>query len=457
MHTRIFRLLTSMRVALVLLLGLALMTLAGTLLAQVPADIKADPQSYAGWIDSMRPKYGGWTSVLKTFGFFSVFSSIPFMGTMALLSTSVLACSARRAPGVWRVATRPRMIMTEKFFERAPHRARIVSHAGPDAALSEVRAAFRSHRFRTVIERDGDAVHVCADRFRWGPFGRIIAHVSFVVILVGAVIGATWGFRNESFAVPVGTKMNVGHGTGLAVKAKSFSDSYYASGAPRDYASELVLYKNGAPVKAQTTRVNHPMHYDGVTFYQSFFGAAAAVRVKTADGQVVFDRGVPLLFDTTNGKDRIGQFKLPKQGLSVFVVGPASGEVDPEIAAGQTQLEVYREGTKAPVAIKVVSQGKPAKIAGLDFTFTRERQFTGLIVARDPGSSVVWIGSTLLVFGICMVFFFPHRRVRAVIRPAAGGSETSVAAIRRRDTVFEAQFQHLVNDIELAVTRASAT
>ncbi len=31
-------------------------------------------------------------------------------------------------------------------------------------------------------------------------------------------------------------------------------------------------------------------------------------------------------------------------------------------------------------------------MAGLDVTFVRERQFTGLIVAKDPGALFVWLG-----------------------------------------------------------------
>lgn len=453
-HTWLWRQLTSMRVALMLLIALALLTLAGTLLAQAPVNVKGDPRAYADWLDSMRSKYGGWTGVLDTLGLFSVFSSIWFRGILALLSASLITCSVRRIPRLWKTATRPRMVMTEAFFDRAPHRARIAAQADPQAALVALRAALRSHHFRTATKSDGDDVHVCADRFRWGPFGRIVAHVSFVIIIAGAAVTATGGFRDEAFAVAVGEKAGVGNGTDLTVEAESFSDSYYASGEPRDYASKLVLYENGARVKAQEVRVNHPMRYEGVTFYQSFFGPAVVVRAQTRDGRVVFERGVPLLFATDDQEHRVGRFSLPEQGLTVFAVAPESGEVDPRIAAGQTQLEVYRAGTDAPVGLRVLSQDKPARIGGLDFTFVRERQFTGLIVARDPGSSLVWIGSTLLVLGICMVFLFPHRRVRAVVRRRAGGSDVGVAAIRRRDPAFAAQFEQLAEDIRRALSRA---
>lgn len=456
-HIWIYRQLTSMRVALLLLGALALLTLAGTLLAQAPATVRAEPQAYADWLDSVRPRYGGWTGILDTLGFFSIFSTIWVKGILVLLSASLISCTVRNVPRLWRKATRPRMVMTEAFFERAPHRARIASGADPDATLAAVRASFRSDHFRTAIERDGDDVHVCADRFRWAPFGRIVAHLSFVVILLGAALTATGGFRNEEFAVPVGEKMSVGNGTDLTVEARSFSDSYYASGEPRDYASKLVLYEGGAPVRSEEVRVNHPMRYEGVSFYQSFFGPAVVVRAKTEDGRVLFDRGVPLLYGSKDETHVIGRFSLPEQGLTVFAVAPQSGEVDPRIGAGQTQLEVYRTATDEPVAMRVLSQGTPAKIGGVDFTFVRERQYAGLIVARDPGSTLIWIGSTLLVLGMCTTFFFPHRRVRAVVRRSPAGSEVGVAAIRRRDAAFAAQFEQLAEDIRRAVTPAGAT
>lgn len=455
-HVWIYRKLTSMRFALLLLGVLALLTLAGTLLVQAPAEVTSDSQTYASWLDSVRPKYGGWTDVLDFLGLFSVFSSIWFKAGVALLAASLISCSVRNVPRLWRKATRPRMVMTRAFFERAPHRAEIVTPAAPGKTLATVRSAFRSQHFRTAIERHGDEIHICADRFRWGPFGRIVAHLSFVVILIGAALTATSGFRDEGFAVPVGQTAKVGHGTNLSVRAVSFTDSYYLNGEPRDYASKLVVYDGGKPVKSQEVRVNHPLHYGGVNFYQSFFGPALVVRAKLPDGRVLFERGVPLVYSSNDGTHAIGRFLLPNQGYKVFAVAPQSGEVDPRIGPGQAQLEVYRSGSDTPVGFKVLSQGNPAKIAGIDFTFVRDRVYAGLIVSRDPGWTWVWLGAVLLVAGICMVFLFPHRRVRAVVRPAAGGagSEVGVAAIKRRDTAFAVQFKDLVKDLRHAVEAA---
>ncbi len=450
----IVRQLTSMRVALIMLCVLGLMTLAGTLLSQAPATVTGNSAAYTEWLSMVRPKYGGWTDILSALGLFSVFSSIFFKAVLVYLSVSVLTCSLRRFSGLWRTATQPKMIMTAAFFEKAPHRASIASEKDPSAALAALSAAFRKDHFRVATANDGDDIQICADRFRWAPFGRVAAHVAFVVILIGAVATATGGFRDESVVIPIGNKVEVGHGTNLAVEAKSFTDSYYPSGPPREYSSRLAIYKGGREVTAGTDRVNHPVRYDGVTFYQSFFGPAVEMQATAGNGRVLFKQGVALAFVAQNQKDRVGRFLLPQQGLTVFVVSPASGETDPSIPPGSTQLEVYQAGKQTPVAIETLSQGKPTTIAGVNFKFVREREFTGLIVAHDPGATIVWIGSALLVIGLFTVFYFPHRRIRAVVRRRAGGSEIGVAAIERRNAMFADHFEHLVEDIRRAVSGA---
>jgi cytochrome c biogenesis protein len=455
---RLWRFFISMRTGLALILGLGLLTLIGTLLVQAPAGMRADPQAYAAWLQSVHPKYGGWTQVLDKLGLFSVFSSFLFRGITVLLTTSILACSVHRAPLLWKLARHPRTRKGETFFTHAPLRADLLAATGPDQAMERVRGVFRSRHFRTISDPDEGGLNLYADRFRWGPAGTVIAHLSFVVILLGAVLSATTGFKNTQFTAPVDSRVAVGHGTGLSVETKAFSDSYYPDGSPRDYASDLVLYKNGVAVQRKTVRVNQPMRYDGVSFYQSFFGVAAAMHVEDGAGKTLYDRGVALQFTSDDGTHSVGQFTIPAKGLTIYVIGAASGQVDPNIKAGQMELEIHQAGTQDPIDTEVVSQGKPTTIAGVQYTFERTRQFTGLIVARDRGADIVWVGSTLLVLGIVMVFFFPHRRVWVRIRTSpGGGSQILCAATMRRDPAFEPRFHELVTDIQLAANSTSTT
>jgi len=446
---RIWRFFISMRTGLVLILGLGVLSLIGTLLVQAPAGMTADPAAYTSWVASIHSKYGGWTPVFDKLGFFSVFTSIWFKGMTVLLTTSVLACSVNRAPRLWKIAFHPRTRMGETFFTHAALRANILVPDGPDTAMDNVREVLKSHRFRTISDPDDNGLNLYADRFRWGPFGTVVAHLSFVVILLGFFLSATTGFKDTQFVVPVGSKVQVGHGTGLSVEAKSFNDAYYPDGSPSDYVSDLVVYKNGVPVDRQMVRVNHPMTWDGVSFYQSFFGTAAAMKITDAAGKTLYNDATALQWQSDDGKHSIGQIDMKAAGLSVYVIVAASGEPDPNIKAGQVQLEIHKDGTDAPIATEVVDQGKPSTIAGVTYTFERTRQYTGLSVARDPGAMWVWVGSTLLVLGLFLVFFFPHRRVWVRIRKTSGGTEILCASPMKRDVAFEPQFHQLVTDIQL--------
>ena len=447
---RVWAFFISMRTGLVLILALGVLSLVGTLVAQAPPGIVSDPAAYADWVTSVKPKYGGWTTVLDKIGFFSIFTSIWFKAITVLLTTSILACSVNRAPRLWKIAFHPRTRMGGTFFTHAPLRANVHVPAGPDTALDNVREVLKSHHFRTIKDPDDDGLNLYADRFRWGPFGTVIAHLSFVVILLGFFLSATTGFKETQFTATVDSKVEVGHGTGLTVEAKSFTDAYYPDGSPSDYASDLILYKNGVQVERKTIRVNQPMTWDGVSFYQSFFGFAASMKVTDATGKTLYGEAVPLVWESKDKQHSIGQFDLAGKGMSVYVVAPASGKTDPAIKAGQVQLEIQQDGRDAPIATEIVSQGKPATIAGLTYTFERTRQFTGLIVARDPGAIFVWVGSTLLVIGLFLVFFFPHRRVWVRVRKTSGGSEILCASTMKRDVAFEPQFNQLVTDIQLA-------
>ena len=444
---RLWHLFVSMRTGLALMLGIAVFILFGAMIVQAPGGMAADPTAYAAWVEGLKPKYGGWTGILDILGLFNVFNSIVFRGLVVLLATSILACSINRSPKLWKQAVHPRVVANSAFFDHVRLADSVELPASTDEATSVVQNALAKRHFRTIASEDGSAVAFYADRFRWAPFGTVIAHLSMIVILAGAMLGAT-GFRDEGFAVAVGSTQAVGNGTNLSIQATSFTDSYYENGSPADYASHLVLYENGKQVAERTIRVNDPLRYGDIKVFQSFFGPAADVLVRDSTGATLFEDGVPLLWSSDDGSKMIGQFAIPTKNLQIYVIGVASGKVDAGIKAGQMQVEIFQgDDRTTPLGIEVVDPGKAVTVAGLELTFQRERQYTGLIVARDPGGPLVWLGALLLVLGVMLVFFFPARRIWARVSSTASGSRIQVAALASHDVTFESAFQALIDDI----------
>lgn len=446
---KLWHLLTSMRFALVLILGLAVLGLIGTLVIQAPAGVLTNPAAKADWIDQIRPKYGGWTNVMDALGVFQIFDSIWFRVIAAALVISTTACSLHRIPGMWRTATKPHVGVGEAFFTHAPQRDSVRLAEAPAAALERVTATFRRHHYRTIVEDDG-VIHLYADRFRWIPFAGLMAHVAIVVIVLGAIVGAAFGFHDPEFMLAEGSTAAVPTRPGLTVKLERFSDAYYTdTGAPADYASDLILYQDGTEVARRTIRVNDPLTYDGITFYQSFYGPAAAMQVTDSTGKVVVDEGVPLAWTSTDGVRRVGSFTVPSAGYTVWVVG-TSGDADTLVKPGQMRLELYQTDDNAtPVDAVTVDQGKPTAIGGLTFTFERELQFSGLSLAQDPGAPIIWLGCTLLLVGFVIRFTIPNRRIwaRLVAHPD-GGSSLAFAGVGRGDPGLGNEFRTLLDDIQ---------
>jgi cytochrome c biogenesis protein len=446
----LWRLLTSMRFALFIILIIALLSLIGTVLVQAPTGALSDAEAKRDWLNQVRPKYGGWTNVLDSLQFFTMFQSIWFKGLVALLTASLVACTVHRIPGVLMTVNRPHVKVGERFFEHAPQHEKVAVRGDGAALASTVAGVFRKHGFRTVIEDDG-VVHFYGDRYRISQFAGLVGHLSLVVIFAGVMVGSMWGFRDSNFTVAEGSTATVPTAGGLAVKLVDFESAWYTdSGAPADYASEVVLVKDGAEVARQTVRVNDPLRYDGLAFYQSFYGPAAAMTVVDADGKQLFKDGVALAWTTQDGDRRIGSFSVPEKDLTIWVVS-TSGSNAPLIRPGQAAVEVYNATTGSVVEQKTIDQGVPTSVGGLTITFDRELQFTGLTVARDPGTPLVWLGAFLLVGGFSIRMFLPFRRVWGRLAMGPDGRGTlAIAAPGTQDIGSDRAFTELVIDMRQA-------
>jgi cytochrome c biogenesis protein len=442
--------LSSMRFAMVLILALAALGVVGALVIQAPPGIVADPQAKADWLDTIRPRFGGWTSPMDALGLFNVFNSLIFRVLMAALTISLIACSIHRFPGMVRTATKPRVDVGPAFFEHAPQHEAIVVRHTPAETRAIIESVLHGKRYRTLTTED-DAVHLYADRWRWAPFAGLIGHLSLVVILAGAIIGGTFGFRDSNFTIAEGATLPVATEPGLTIQLLDFTDTYDTrTGAPSDYASTVVLYKDGTEVDRHVIRVNDPLRYGETTFYQSFFGAAAVMTVKDADGATILSQGVPLAWRTTADNRPVGSFNIPGTDYVGWVIGTL-GSGDTAIRPGQMRVELYTAGEGGQVAQAVVDQGKAAELAGLSFTFDRESQFTGLSVARDPGVTLVWLGALLLFVGFVIRFTMPHKRLWARIVARPNGAVVGMASLGNRDAALGTEFEHIVNDIRSAL------
>ncbi len=75
--------------------------------------------------------------------------------------------------------------------------------------------------------------------------------------------------------------------------------------------------------------------------------------------------------------------------------------------------------------------------------------YTGLQLAKDPGMDVVWIGSGVLVLGLCIMFYIAHRKVWIKIEEEDGEVKLEVTGMSNRNPVaFEQEFEDLEQQIK---------
>lgn len=88
--------------------------------------------------------------------------------------------------------------------------------------------------------------------------------------------------------------------------------------------------------------------------------------------------------------------------------------------------------------------------------------YTGLQLAQDPGMNVVWIGSAILVIGLCFMFYMPHRKLWLIIRhdEKAKKQHVSLAGMINRNPIaftqaFNDLFTKLEQDFSLKTSKGS--
>jgi len=448
---RIWRFFCSVRAAVYEIIALVILVLIGTLRgSSVPEWIATHVPATRGIVD----RWYAW----------DVFHSLILILLLTLISVAIAICTINRFPGIWKAIAHPTILTSHGFIRNADINATFTPTRSVQETTEAVTAAFLKRKHRVITaERNGE-VHFYADRNKYSKLGTFPFHLALILMLVGGIVGAQYGFREQSFVVAEGSVQNVGHGTGLSVGLTDFKDTYLENGQATEYQSELVVYKDGQAVKSGSITVNHPLSYEGVTIYQSSFGQAISVRITDDQGREIYNDSIPIgLYQSKlNPEAPAGIIDLPIANASFHVIGPDTNpnnmpELDTlNLTSGEVFVQVrpydLPEGVMPPSSI--VGQGDIVQLNGLNVEFLRERQFSLLQVGRNPGMPIFWAASFLLVAGLGVVFYFPHRRIRGIIAPAqdsANGVTASFAPLAKRDWSGQREFENAVDEIARAL------
>jgi len=285
---------------------------------------------------------------------------------------------------------------------------------------------------------------------RWSRTGVYIVHLSILLIFVGAIIGHFGGFKGSVMIPEMSSTQKVfpfkNDGSielGFEVRCNSFAIDFYANGMPKEYKSNLSILEDGKEVVNRDIKVNSPLTYKGITFYQSSY-----------QGYQDF-----LLNITENSSGKSKTFTLPFQKQATWEGKDLHFGIVNAEAVGQRvkRAKVWFKAGDNPASIEWLNDSdKTIFIGGAqEYTLSVKQMYaTGLQVAKDPGVWVVYIGCGLMLLGLYIAFFRSHQRIWLVKKNGSSTPQLWLSGSTNKNKMLFSQiFQKLKNSIEQAVQR----
>ena len=127
------------------------------------------------------------------------------------------------------------------------------------------------------------------------PFYPYIAHIGFLVALIGHLVGSVGGFKSYGNVIAEGSGIEVPHNSGLYLLLDRFEVAFSRYGYPEEMKSHVRLIEGKQVVAEKVVEVNSPLIYKGLAFYASDFRQAPNGRFYVAF-DVINDLGVWILF-----------------------------------------------------------------------------------------------------------------------------------------------------------------
>jgi len=436
----IVRFLSSVRLAIVLIILLVAVSILGTFIPQ-----GRDAAEYAA-------RYGRLAEPMVRLQFTSLYRSVWFLALLGLFGLNIIVCTVTRLGSKVRRACRPKVESDPKALAVGKIKDRVRLNAGLNAAKGVAVGALRAARYRVrVIKetteegvagggKEGGRIHLLGRKGIEGIFGSDAVHLGLLVIIAGGIVTAAGGFRTD-LGLNVGKVMDVPR-AGFALRLDKFETETYPNGNVKDWKSTLTAVENGRDTRTQVIEVNHPLVYRGFSFYQSAYG---------------FD------WDNATLDLRIGKKSEPGPGRTMKIrVGEkmAMGDADgmewtvrrflPDFVLGENNMaETRSDQPNNPAALvegwsggrKVVEgwvfaaypevtrlRGEAAADWTIELTNADAPQYSVIQAARDPGVPLIWLGCFFVMVGLFLAFYRPTREIRMVLEETAGATGSNASA-----------------------------
>ncbi len=396
---QVVALLANLKVAIALLLAIALFSILGTVIEQGQT-INFYRENYPE-----HPALFGFLSykVILAIGLEHVYGSWWFLALLILFGTSLTACTFNRQLPILKASKRWFYYTKPQSFVKLPLATEIIG-----GNLNDLAQSLQSKNYKVYQADD----RLYARKGLIGRIGPIVVHASMLLVLVGSIWGSLTGFIAQEM-VPSGETFQVKNITEAgawsanqvpkdwSVRVNRFWIDYTPKGSIDQFYSDLsVLDRDGKEVDRETIHVNKPLKYKGVSFYQANWDIHA-IRF-TFNNSPILQLPVSKLESQNGGRQVWGTWIPTKPDLSAGIT-----LITPDL---QGTFLIYDEKGNLLTTIRT---NQSTEVNGVTFTLKEAIGSTGLQIKADPGIPIVYAGFGLLMLGVIMSYV-SHSQVWAL-------------------------------------------
>ncbi len=433
----------SLKLTLFLLIVLALTSIIGTIIPQ-----GLNKSQYAQHFSPFVFK------IFNALNFFDMYHSWWFLTLLALLIINLIFCSLKHYKVTIKRVYDKNIILTPQV-EKTIILKNSFSIPKKKFELEKVEKFIKeklgSDKF--IKNEVNGEIHYFLNKFRYSNFGYYIVHLSLIIIGIGAIIGGIWGFKGMVNIMEGDTvdkimlrSMKV-YPLDFKIKCIDFDIKFYPDGTPKEYKS-LVEIIDGDKKFQKEIKVNHPLRYKGITFYQASYGTVGQeVEIKVYNRiskKLLFDKFIPL------------KMPIPLDNSTKFVVlnysdnfqgfGPAA-----QIAIVKNNMHTHFN-TKPFIIFKNFPDfdlkhrdGKYYfQLGNANFKY-----YTGLQVTKDPGVNLVWLGCFIMTIGFFITFFLINKKYWIRIKEDKNKVNITFAGSCRKNRIgFEKEYYNKLEEFK---------
>tara|TARA_Y100001968_G_scaffold201510_1_gene185061 strand:- start:36669 stop:37964 length:1296 start_codon:yes stop_codon:yes gene_type:complete len=373
----IIRWLSDLKVAIFLLIIIAIASAIGTAIPQ--GDL---PENYINNYE-LKPLIGLINGRLILFlQFDHIYSSYWFLTLLIWLGFALIVCSWRRQFPMLQAALRwvdyksPRQI--KKLIL-----TKTIEIKNTSNAINKLTIHLENNGWK-VNKKEG---RIAARKGVIGRVGPPLVHLGLILLMIGSILGVLNGQKTESFLAP-GRSITLLSPKGksqLIINLKDFQIQRDSIGRPEQFRSKLEINENDQNIVRKEISVNHPLRFRGLTIYQADWSLAAIT--------VQIGNSPKIQFPLKN---------LPELGDQIWgaVIPTSKDNTKPVLLTLSNEkgpIQVFNE--KGSKITSIFPEGDAKEINGIDLKAINVSLNSGLLIKRDPGVPLVYLGFAVTLIG----------------------------------------------------------